>query len=365
MSSSIDCCQDSGERLAPSAPDELSLRRAGLDQLREKERELLDQLHLVCAATRVQRDRIRASCPTPADLTRHLPAEVLLRIIEFALQNPLMGCDSHRHVKRELASVSCRWRDLILGSPSLWNCIRICKSWTVPFVKAHIARSAECPLSIEVCTRDWEAQGGMEWGAIAARLSVLIHCRHRWRSLVLKTVDRVIMSSIASSEGFTSLKRLTIINDGPTDPFWFGPVDWLSVDYLELRSRVDLNYLSNLSNLETLIVHIPLVKPPRTQVEFSLRKLKTLSLSGYTGELEFRPDTLHFPLLDSLSVNVTCARGLMEAIVAPNLRRVRYTPYSCDSDMSCVFGNLSSKFLSVEHLCLCNHTEAVANSEGH
>ncbi|KAI6155631.1 hypothetical protein BKA82DRAFT_991379, partial [Pisolithus tinctorius] len=359
MSSSLDPSGDHEMSASiHSARDELTLTRAELDQLREKEQELLDQLRLIRTATRTCRDQVRASCPIPADLISYLPVEVLVRIIELALQNPLPGCDSHRHVKRELASVSRHWRNLILGSPGLWNYIRISEPWSVPFVEAHVARSAECPLDIEVClVKGWHSPDGLGWDALHDRLDPVLRCRHRWRSLVLQTADSYIILQLITLAGPISFKRLTIIDHDIT--FWFSTFEgWSPVNYLKLQARIHLNYLSKLSNLETLIVHIPISDeflPGHT--EFSLRKLKTLWLSGSTENLRLLPDTLYFPLLDSLSVNVTSARGLMEAIVAPNLRHVCYKPYSCDSNMSFVFGNLSSKFSSVEHLCLRDFSE--------
>ncbi|KAI6133575.1 hypothetical protein EV401DRAFT_101507 [Pisolithus croceorrhizus] len=252
MSTSLDLGQGSGEASTLTESDERSLGRAELDQLREKERDILDQLRHIRNVTATRRDQIRASCPTSADLISHLPAEVLLLIIELVLQSPLVGCDPHRHIKRELASLSRRWRNLILDSPSLWNRIRICEPWDVPFVKAHVARSAECPLDVEICTEDWD---DCRWGAINDRLTVVIRCRHRWRSLVLKTTEKdLIMSCITFAWWFISFKRLTIMDDGLSGPFRFSPnADWSSVDYLELQTCVDLNCLSKLSGLETLL----------------------------------------------------------------------------------------------------------------
>lgn len=283
-----------------------------------------------------------------------------MRIIELTLQNPLPGCDPHHHVKRELASVSRHWRNLILGSPGLWNCIRISQSWSVPFVEAHVARSAECPLDIEVClATGWYSPDGLGWDAFHGRLDAVLRCRHRWRSLDLQTADTYIILQFITLGGPISFKRLTIIDHDMTGLFWFGTYkDWSPVNYLKLQGQIYLSYLSELSNLETLILHIPISDEfLYGHMEFSLRKLKTFWLSGSTKNFRFLPDTLHFPLLDSLSVNVISARGLMEAIVAPNLRHVCYKPYSRDSDMSFVFGNLSSKFSSVEHLCLRDFSE--------
>ncbi|KAI6165672.1 hypothetical protein EDD17DRAFT_1753866 [Pisolithus thermaeus] len=356
MPSSLDPGQGSGEASILSARNERSLGRAVLDQLRERKWGILNKLRRIGIFAPMWRDRIRASSPKSADFISRLPAEVLLLIIELVLQSPLVECDTHRHVKCGLASVSRHWRNLILNCPSLWNRIRIRKSWDVPFVKAHVARSAEYPLDIEF---DLQCFTRCDWRALRSRLIAVFCCRYRWRSLVLKDINKdVILSSIFARQS-VAFKRLTIIGDyQATRPFWFSPnVDWTSVDYLELRTCVDVNYLSNLSSLETLIIDFRNAALPPTHAAFSLRKLKTLSLSGYTGDLQFNPDTLHFPLLDFLSINVSHARELMEAIVAPNLRHVRYAPRSCDSDMSTIFGNVSSKFLSVERLSLCGYTE--------
>ncbi|KIO14629.1 hypothetical protein M404DRAFT_179589 [Pisolithus tinctorius Marx 270] len=352
MSSSLDpSCDHKTSTSTHSTRDELTLTCAELNQLREKEQALLDQLRPIRTATPARRDQVHASCPIPADLISYLPVEVLLRIIELALQNPLPVCDPHRHVKRELASVSRHWRNVILGSPGLWNYIKISQSWSVPFVEAHVARSAECPLDIKV--KGWEFPGELGWNALHDRLGVVLRCQHRWRSLFLQSADANPILQLISSSGPISFKRLTIVGNNISYLFWFWTSeDWSPVNYLKLDTNVPLHHLSKLSNLETLVVHFGLDEFSPSPAEFSLPKLKTLRISGNTGDLELLPDTLHFPLLDSLSVNVSSARGLMDAIVAPNLRYVCFDPYGCLQNMSSVFGNLSSKFSSVGHLCL-------------
>ncbi|KAG6333209.1 hypothetical protein ID866_5878, partial [Astraeus odoratus] len=93
----------------------------------------------------------------------------------------------------------------------------------------------------------------------------------------------------------------------------------------------------------TLVLPVPVL--------LSFQKLTTLSLRGLTNDWQFKPNSIHLPLLGSLELGLTHSRELMQAIVAPNLSYFHYTPCAIDPDSVTVFNNLPAKFPNVQRLC--------------
>ena len=83
-----------------------------------------------------------------------LPAELLAQIFQLCIRASVVAfpsCDVNRHLKKQLASVSRRWRDIILNSANFWTTIRLTPTWSKSFVKVHLARSSTSSLDIEMC----------------------------------------------------------------------------------------------------------------------------------------------------------------------------------------------------------------------
>ncbi|KIN93461.1 hypothetical protein M404DRAFT_40304, partial [Pisolithus tinctorius Marx 270] len=131
------------------AMDELTEARAALAAMENREQELLSELHSIRVAVRSQRSRVEELITRlPISPIDRLPDESLLRVLEFYLEEAAQTCDVYIHAKRQLASVSCRWRDLILHSPSLWTLLTVTPSWSEARAKIYMTRSSRSLLDI-------------------------------------------------------------------------------------------------------------------------------------------------------------------------------------------------------------------------
>ena len=86
----------------------------------------------------------------------------------------------HHHLKRRLASVSRRWRHIIMNSAKFWTTIELAPTRSESLVKVHLARSSECFLDIEICG-PWPHD-------IAAHIllvNLLISYSYRWHSVAV------------------------------------------------------------------------------------------------------------------------------------------------------------------------------------
>ncbi|KAI5984186.1 hypothetical protein EDC04DRAFT_2834451 [Pisolithus marmoratus] len=185
--------------------------RAALAALEKREQELLNELCSIRDAARLQRSRVKELvAQMPMSPVNRLPVELLLRAFQFYLEEIPDTCNDYFHSKRELASVSRRWRDVILHSPSLWTTIKVTALWSEARVKTYVARSSQSLLDINF----WHWHGSE--GSLAVILDVLTSCVHRWRSLMIQEHITYLHGSLVLEKlnhlSFPSLKRASIWN---------------------------------------------------------------------------------------------------------------------------------------------------------
>lgn len=102
-----------------------------------------------------------------------IPLEIFYQILELTLRNFFDNVEW----KRELASVSRRWKGIIiLSTPMYWTRIAIPPLLKVSILTAHLRRSRKCLLDVEII---------VYLGAAALRpsLSAAISSVHRWCSI--------------------------------------------------------------------------------------------------------------------------------------------------------------------------------------
>ncbi|KAG6326319.1 hypothetical protein ID866_12770, partial [Astraeus odoratus] len=99
--------------------DELTLARNELVRLQRKAQELIQQLLDVRVAVSAQRTKINELIRQRSPSMDCLPTELLLPILKLDIDT------STFERKLELARVSRRWRDVILGSSSLWTTVDV------------------------------------------------------------------------------------------------------------------------------------------------------------------------------------------------------------------------------------------------
>ncbi|KAG6333211.1 hypothetical protein ID866_5880 [Astraeus odoratus] len=335
--------------------------QAELDDLREREKELLDQLRKVRLFALRQRDRLHHLVNFPLTPLNILPNELLLQIITLVLLDEFLHSDPYR-VKRNLLMVSRRWRDLILGCPFLWTHIRISPSWDRSLVNAHIRRSARCPLDITIQYTSAKPE-------CDDLLDLAISSGDRWHSLVVrdcgKQTDR-ILQRIGLTGSFPTLKHVSICaRDSTAYPWFLRPEDAPRLEHVELHTKTDNRVVAIFSNLKTLVVNSPPIEEGMLPALFSLQHLTALSLSGPThGWGLLQHDSLHLPLLESLTLALHDLGGLLNAIVAPRLSFLCYTPLACVPTTVSVFGHLPSKFPRVRHFSLGNYAAREDQKKG-
>ncbi|KIM58738.1 hypothetical protein SCLCIDRAFT_27877 [Scleroderma citrinum Foug A] len=351
--------------------DELAAARAELDRLEKQEQELLKQLFAVRFAAQAQRTKVQGLIKQVSAPVDRLPNELLLQIIELSIQTALVprkSCDVHLGWKRELMKVSHRWRNLILHSPSLWSTIKVTPTWREPLVREHVANSCQYPLDIEICS--WSETESHD--RLVALLDTVTPCAHRWRSLAIRgditELHRYLVLELLDRLTFPTLTLVSLLNvppylDGlegiPTEytAEFLTPEKSPHLKFLELGglfvTTTPLRVPSDLVNLR-LVFDDPFGEdPPIFLGLLSCRNLTSLSLSGEVWTFDqLRPNSIQFPLLETLVCSVRSAGGLMQALVAPMLSHFEYCPPVWDVSPDDVFARLGDKFSSVIRLVL-------------
>ena len=335
--------------------DELTEVRIELARLEKQEQGLTEQLYNVRTTVRAQRtklDELIRRIHAPID---RLPNELLLRIFELSIHASVLAfpsCDVHSHRKLELAGVSRRWRDMVLGFPRLWTTIRVSPTWSESFVKAHVTRSCQSPLDIEIFTQDTVH-------TFRASVDILVDCAQRWRSLIihgrgssfdvselLKRIEHVV---------FPSLTHVSVqhVPSFLTDRFFrFYSELCPHLQHLDLGGHFipSLDF-SIPPSLTSFAINCGRGDSPSSILQHaSLQKLTTLSLSGSCDGLKLHRNSLHLPLLKSFICKVSGAKMLIRAIVAPNLTNLTYHPWGRERGYGAE--SICSSFSAVRHVDL-------------
>ncbi|KAI6151220.1 hypothetical protein BKA82DRAFT_770660 [Pisolithus tinctorius] len=312
--------------------DELTeARAAALAAMENREQELLSELI------------------SPID---RLPDESLLRVLEFYLEEAAQTCDVYIRAKRELASVSRRWRDLILHSPSLWTLLKVTSSWSEARAKIYMTRSSQSLLDIVIRFRGYGSYADEE-----TLLNVLASGAHRWRSLTIHNdTDEYYGAMVLewlNHLSFPSLKRVSITN-------YFAPLRMQGEPYQPIFLRPQISPHLEQVHLHVYVSNAALIIPHPSLLEgLSCLGLTSLCISGYADDINLRPNCMQLPLLEEFVCTLTYAKSLIHALDAPRLRHFDCSPSSWNDSPSTIFADLHSKFNSVDHLHLSGSTAYV------
>ncbi|KAI6155722.1 hypothetical protein BKA82DRAFT_991253 [Pisolithus tinctorius] len=328
--------------------DDLAEARAELTLLEEQERQLFERLRNVRTAVQVQRNRIDQLLKhvTKPSINR-LPITVLYQIIHLADDEYGLLDGAPLRAKRRLASVSRRWRDVILTSPGFWTTIAICPSWSPSLMRVYVKRSRECPLNIQI--RWWLSRDQLP--KFFELLGLVISCGYRWRSLIIQNNNKDVEQGIIKSVWnvmFPSLKHVSIYVTQKLDyPPFLHSQNAHVLEHLDLGNNIGLDNFSVAASLKSLRLRCS----PLTAPLPSITSLRMLTMTGSScGALH--PDSIHLPLLESLTVMLEDPQSFLAAIVAPNLGYFSYSPLQLTTRWSGIFTDLSDKFPNVQHLCL-------------
>ncbi|KAL4075295.1 hypothetical protein V8B97DRAFT_1867617 [Scleroderma yunnanense] len=351
--------------------DELTAARAELNRLDKQEQEILEQLLAVRSAAQAQRTKIEElvkQIPAPVD---RLPNELLLQIMEFSIQiaaASCKSCDAQLGWKRALTTVSRRWRDLILHSPSLWSTIKVTPIWHESLVEGHVTNSCQYPLDIEICSwPDTESQH-----RLTSLLGIVTPCAHRWRSLAIRRdvseSHRSHVLEVLDGMTFPTLTYVSMLCLLPSLIRASGDrIDYTAQIFTREKSpqlkslelggpfvtRSAFQLPPDLVTLD-LVFDDPFCEDPSLFLgQLSCCTLTSLSLSGELSTLDrLHPNSIQFPLLETFVCTLQSAQGLMHALVAPILNHFEYRPSLWEESPDDVFAGLNNKFSSVIHLIL-------------
>lgn len=355
--------------------DELAEARAKLAVLEKQERELVISLCDVRQAAEAQRTKIKKlvnQLPSPIG---RLPNELLLRIIELAVQATseleylCNHNDLHEWQTEGLMKVSRHWRNAVLHCPKLWTAIDVAPSRSNSHVKAYVKRSWPYLVDVKIHSwRSWMVDGQSKFDAL---FDVAALCSDRWRSISIPSMDWTCLHAAMSKVRpliLPSLRRVSMENvpaslESPDafNPRFLIPGNSPFLEYLEIGgSYITSPSFPILPNVKAVHVHLQHHEdsedgepPVFLERLASYPKLTTLTFSGNADTLELlRPDSVRLPFLEKLICKAPHACALPYAIVVPKLSHFEYSPPRRGYLTDDMFSELDGKFSSVSRLVL-------------
>ncbi|KAI6117298.1 hypothetical protein EDD16DRAFT_1016699 [Pisolithus croceorrhizus] len=295
--------------------ESLSAARAELAHLEHREMQLLQELMDVrkaLAAQKVLLDELVKTSAVP--YIDRLPNELLAEIF-LLLKDDV-------DERTSLASVSRRWRAVLISIPSMWSKFDLDAEYDCPakLLELYLKRSRRAPLTILI-------------GSILPELDVILPHANRWHTL--RIVDYTSETlEIITHITFPSLQHLLLYGGG------------LSLDdVLTMRS-----WAPALKHLELEEWEPPLRRPPCQIIP--AESLEELSITSGGHDWKFKQDSMHFPLLRRLELHIGDPIPFLEAIVAPKLASFCFTPDLHIEPISKTFAGTRMKFNNVSHLAL-------------
>ncbi|KAI6116408.1 hypothetical protein F5141DRAFT_1103076 [Pisolithus sp. B1] len=282
---------------------ELSDARAELARLQRVELELLQDLldvRKALAAQKVVIDKlIKASAVPPIN---RLPNELLAQIFLFISDE----------------------RESLATTPSIWSEIYLSHYYSRPdLLKLHLDRSRQAPLTISLHYNQTELE------VSPASREPASDVFDEFASLAFPSLEKLFVDLESNSID----RLLSIYSRSP------------ALKCLELAGLDGPPLVSGLT--AGLLGNSPPHCPSRI---FPTESLTILSLLGFTDSWNFLPDSIHFPILESLTLQINDPMSFLEAIVAPKLERFEFS-MGHGVNFSCrAFNGPTSKFDSVFHL---------------
>ena len=287
----------------------------------------------------------------PLNITDRLPPEVLSHIFQLVVVGS-SGIWRQEWVGL-LVSVSRRWRDIIYNCASFWTTVVVHGSRSLPSVNAHLTRSRNCLLDIEI--RSFREN---ELPRLRHCLTLMIVHVRRWRSLELCAEGKAMQLSldVLSTMTFPSLIRASIQSrrrQHRTPSLCFlNPEQSPLLGHLEIEGFVwdDVPLLPTLAILKSKDMRCFSSSIPPFLSQLSSMKITVLSIGETLSTCRLLSDSLHLPLLERLTLDRTWKpKEILEAIVAPKLEYFEYSARMHDL-VSVIFGSLGSKYSNVRQL---------------
>ncbi|KAI6141014.1 hypothetical protein BKA82DRAFT_4516885 [Pisolithus tinctorius] len=325
--------------------DEITQARAELARLESAVRSRLDEMLAARKAVEVQRAQIK-------EFNNQRPPKFTVFLTSSSCRYlALRWLDQRR---RNLVGVSRHWREVILITPILWRDIYLTSRQDQCVLESQLMRSQGVLLDVTIRTEM------ANYSTIVALLRHLRPTTNRWRSLYIYNGPSNIPNFSAilhelSKLEFPALADIYIQMYHPKSiylvlqrPLPSAP----ALKHLTLQSFVPA---SPLETPELEFEHFDI--PPLLLFRTSSASLITLSLTGNADVWMLGRNTIHFPLLEELTLNNLCTAPFLEAIIAPKLEHFRLMDHKCQWEAFSLFG---SKFSNVYHLDLTINGKSIS-----
>lgn len=346
--------------------DELEWARAELSQLEKMEFAHLEHLLAARKAVKVQRIRIEEIIKRRHPAIHRLPIELLARIFGFALireEGKSKQFDVIRERRRNLAGVSRLWRDVILDTPDLWSDFGLTALRNQTPLKVQLRRSQDVPFYVTITDE-------AEYPGVERLLRDLLPTMNRWRSLhIYDVVDIPNLTAIiyTLNEGlFSSLVEFYVGMQHPGNGEYPDPHHLVRrmpvLKHLKLENFIGTNDFST-GPLETLELTFAdgLSIPRSFHQRIPAQSLITLSLIGIVEGWKLRRNSIIFPLLRKLTLDISHPQVFLDAISAPKLQHFHYINHKSAWD---AFGMYGLKFDCVHHLTFDATSVSVSRIKG-
>jgi hypothetical protein len=255
-----------------------------------------------------------------------IPPEIISQIFLDCLQEDSSG----REIPRLVTKICSSWRHVALTTPMLWTTLRLDLDDPNPeaqavFVHNWIARSAECPLSIEL--HDFHASENR------AVMGILISSAHRWGKLKLHFGDHLVPVLAPIKGRLTELRELDLAaylyeddSPGAIDFFAAAPalrivklsgessakfeLPWLQLTHCEIARfqlrdcLAVLQKATALSSAVLLRMYHSYMEVPIAFHDPTSSNIHSLELIDSVG-LDMRLANLTLPFLDTLTVETS------------------------------------------------------------
>lgn len=263
---------------------------------------------------------------------KHLPVEVLSEIFLLVVKSYLFAGRKGFPPSMQLARICRAWRQIAFSTPLLWTFIRVVlptkrlNVYEELVLREWIARSAGCPLHLEICGDDLNPQTCMN--DCRPIFTLLLQSRNRWNNLATGDFNDLLVVMSDAKYDFPSLRELSIF---PTRtrreplpspwPFKCCPqlrklttplkhsdilIDWNTIEELDIRINIVecLSYLNSSARTITKC-NIKLQNcwnPNIHGLNYNIISLPCVTtLSICVGEIESRSDVF-IPLISRLSL---------------------------------------------------------------
>ncbi|KAI6108593.1 hypothetical protein EDD16DRAFT_69470 [Pisolithus croceorrhizus] len=294
--------------------------RAELTRLQSRELELFQEFLDIRKAIEAQKAVIEELVKARAvPCIDRLPNELFVQICLLTVYS-LCPTRLDKAGRARLASVSRRWRAVILDTPSFWSEINLGHYYEFPgLLKLHLERSHQVPLTVSV---DEDLHEPDIISLYVNRIRVL-------QETTLGNLDRFACFTFPALEDLhvdlqhNSVDRiLSMFSRAPA-------LKCLRLERLNesfLTESLTIGYLGNNS-------------------------LTRLSLTG-RASWKVPQDSIHFPVLESLTLYISDPMSFLEAIVVPKLKCFEFSQKYNERPIYRAFRGLTSKFDNVHHFVL-------------